>query len=338
MQFGLILSLDYEIFGNGTGSVKKHIVSPTDRILKICNDNNFKLTIMFEVCEYWAFKQAENEGILNHLEYSPSKDMELQIQEAVRQGHDVQLHMHPQWLNSKYLENRWSLDFNQWKLSDLPTSNTNSSNKYTILKALEKGKNTLEDLLKPIDNNYSCIAFRAGSWCIQPEKDILKAMKTLGIKIDSSVFKGGLSYGISDYNYESAPYSIGYWWTQKDNVCSIGPLEENIIEAPIQTVNMPFYKNYNFQKLKSVFSSRIKKKSSEEGYASSYPSIFTNPFSNYPFKFDFCKLNFKEMVSFVRIAQESKYYQEEGVVPIVAIGHSKDFFNERAFSQFLQYG
>ena len=146
MKFGLILSLDYEIFGNGKGSVSNHVVEPTSNILKICDENGFKLTIMFEVCEYWAFKAAENRGDLNHLDYSPSDIMEEQIRKALSSGHDVQLHTHPQWLNSKLINNNWILDFNQWKLSDLPYSNESNDGNYSILSVLGEGKKTLENI------------------------------------------------------------------------------------------------------------------------------------------------------------------------------------------------
>ena len=43
------------------------------------------------------------------------------------------------------------------------------------------------------------------------------------------------------------------------------------------------------------------------------------------------------MVKFINVAKESSYYQKKGVVPIVSIGHSKDFFNNSNFSKFLSY-
>ena len=72
------------------------IIEPTNRILDICNRNGAKLTIMFEVAEYWAFKQYDDH-LTNKLGYSPSQEMEQQAIKAIIQGHDVQLHIHPQW-------------------------------------------------------------------------------------------------------------------------------------------------------------------------------------------------------------------------------------------------
>ena len=76
-MFNLIISLDYEIFGNGAGDVIRDIIEPTNRILDICNRNGAKLTIMFEVAEYWAFKKYDKH-LNKKLGYSPSKVMEQQ--------------------------------------------------------------------------------------------------------------------------------------------------------------------------------------------------------------------------------------------------------------------
>ena len=40
----LFLTLDYELYGNGSGDVFHHIIEPTDRILKIAEKYNAKLT------------------------------------------------------------------------------------------------------------------------------------------------------------------------------------------------------------------------------------------------------------------------------------------------------
>ena len=339
MKFGLLLSLDYEIFGNGEGSVKRHIVDPTDNILKICDNYNYKLTIMFEACEYWSFKVAEEKGQLTHLNYSPSRIMELQVQEAIRSGHDVQLHLHPQWINSYFSNGTWNLDYNYWKISDLPYKD-NESIGYSMLSIFQKGKATLESILKEVDSEYECLAFRAGSWCVQPERNVIRALKENSFKIDSSVFKDGFSRGLSEYDYRDAPFPIGYWWTKEDKVCEIGANMSNIVESPIYTLNRPFYHNLKLSKLGSIIKSRFnsrKKQSRNSIKKTSLLSKLQNPLSSYPFKFDFCKLSFEEMKYFLNSAIKSKHPKGLDLIPIVAIGHSKDFHNNNAFEKFLAF-
>tara|TARA_Y100001968_G_scaffold331261_1_gene385357 strand:+ start:2776 stop:3867 length:1092 start_codon:yes stop_codon:yes gene_type:complete len=339
MRFGLILSLDYEVFGNGTGSVKKHIIEPTDYILEICDKYNFKLTIMFEACEYWSFKSAEEKGKLSHIDYSPSHLMELQIQKAIEFGHDVQLHLHPQWINSSFSDGSWNLDYKYWKISDLPYKDSERTGE-SLLSIFKKGKTTLESILKEVDSNYECLAFRAGSWCIQPEKDVIQALKETNFRIDSSVFKGGFSRGLSEYDYTKAPFPIGYWWTKGDKVCEIGDNISNIVESPIYTLNRPFYHNLKLSKLGSIIKSRFLSRKRKSIGSSKQVSLFSkaqNPFSLYPFKFDFCKLTLKEMKYFLDSAIKSNYPEGLDFIPIVAIGHSKDFRNNGAFEKFLEF-
>jgi hypothetical protein len=61
----LVLSLDYEMFGNGAGDVMRDVIQPTARLLRICDSHGAKLSILFEVGEYWAMKNAEEAGSLN---------------------------------------------------------------------------------------------------------------------------------------------------------------------------------------------------------------------------------------------------------------------------------
>ena len=77
-------------------------MTPTSEILKICKKYNIKTTIFFEVVEYWAFKKEC--GIGNYFGYdtNPIEAIEVQIREAYTNGHDIQLHFHPQWLKASY--------------------------------------------------------------------------------------------------------------------------------------------------------------------------------------------------------------------------------------------
>jgi len=194
----LILTADYEIFGNGSGDVRCCLISPTNRLLDVCDKYGAKLTLFFEVCEYWAFKRAKAEGKLNHLNYDPAAEMAHQAQEAVRRGHDVQLHFHPQWLNSRIEDGHWKVDFSRWRTSSLDEED--------IVGIFRRGKQTLEDLLRSADPPYRCVAFRAGALSIQPEDNVLAAMREVGLHADSSVAPGFKSIdGLQSYDYCDVP-------------------------------------------------------------------------------------------------------------------------------------
>src|SRR5690554_355033 len=123
----LILTFDYELFGDGLGNVFTHIIAPSNKILQLCDRHNIRTTIFFEVLEYIKLKEEWEKG--NSMGYSenPVKAIEQQIQQAATDGHDIQLHIHPQWHNAKYVNGQWNLNLNNWRLGDFK-----GENKYAI--------------------------------------------------------------------------------------------------------------------------------------------------------------------------------------------------------------
>ncbi len=340
----LILSLDYEIFGNGAGDVIWDIVEPTNRILNICDKYGAKLTIMFEVAEYWAFKQME--GRLG-LSYSPAKVMEDQAQNAMRRGHDVQLHLHPQWIGSELDDGLWRLRIDQWRIADLPHSLGAHEDECSIMGVLSKGKRTLEQMLRPVNPTYQCIAFRAGGFCIQPSLWVIPAMKAVGLLIDSSVVQGlYVQSAAGRCDFRKAEYNYGYWWTTVDDVCLSGPKGENVLEFPVYSRMQPYIANFRWSKLRTT----LKRRKLESRYTrainqaggirstAKLSEVLMKLGSMHPVNVDFCKLSARSMVAAVEeILQKNGNSEEEieHVVPVVLIGHSKDFWNDKHFDSFL---
>ena len=63
--------------------------------------------------------------------------------------------------------------------------------------------------------------------------------------------------------------------------------------------------------------------------------VFRLFYDEYDLKWDFCKQTSKEMIEFLKIALRNyDYLQYE--IPLIMIGHSKDFFNSREFEKFLR--
>jgi len=90
----LILMLDYEFFGNGFGEVICCVVEPTSRAMEIAERYGATLTLFVEVIE---FQTMVREACRNKTSKLGSEAIVAQIQEANTRGHDVQLHIHPQW-------------------------------------------------------------------------------------------------------------------------------------------------------------------------------------------------------------------------------------------------
>jgi len=340
----LILSLDYEIFGNGAGDVMRDVIEPTSRILNICDRYGAKLTIMFEVAEYWAFKQMEDRLDVG---YSPAKAMEEQAREAIRRGHDVQLHLHPQWIGAELDGCLWRLKIGQWCIADLPHGLGDRGDEYSIMGALSKGKQTLEQILRPINSTYQCIAFRAGGFNIQPSLKVIPAMKAVGLLIDSSIVQGLYKRSsVGHCDFRGAVSNHGYWWTTEDDVCLSGPKGEHILEFPVYSKMRSYIANFRWSKLRTT----LKRRKIESRYPSainqargirsttSLMEVLMKLGSMHPVNVDFCKLSAQSMVKAVEevLRKNNNTNNDVGrTVPLVLIGHSKDFWNDKHLDSFL---
>lgn len=254
----LLLTLDYELFGDGSGDVFKHIVEPTNSILAVAERYGAKVTAFFEVVEYWRLKQEWESG--NHMGYdrSPVEAMEEQVVDMIRRGHDVQLHLHPQWVDAKWEDGRWIVDLGNWRLSDF------NSPSMTLKQLVSRGKQTLEGIIQPYCPNYECYAIRAGGYNAQPSDTIVEVMRECGLKIDSSVVPGAKEQGVlSIYDYSRVPHNLGKWYVT-DKLEEVSKKTTGIIELPI--VSFPIMRLLKFMSLTRIKSILLNRKSAHASF------------------------------------------------------------------------
>jgi hypothetical protein len=332
----LVLTLDYEIFGNGSGDVMRNVIRPTDRLQRICDQHGAKLTIMFDVGEYWAFERHA-EQLRQNLGYSPSEEMRRQAVGAIQRGHDVQLHLHPQWIGAEYDKGAWQLSNSQWRLADLPMGLGNESQITSIVGALYSGKQTLEAMIKPVKADYRCVCFRAGGFYAQPSRCIIAAMKKTGLIADSSVVKGHKTDVPFEVDYSHVETGKEAWWTTDTDITQEGKPGQNILEVCVSSRMEPYWRSLKMTKLRAtVKRARIERASCSGRRVGRTIRSVGSPwmvmrrlFSRHASAFDFCKLSSKDMCN--RIKESDRSAEQ----PVVLIGHSKDFFNDREFDRFL---
>ncbi len=250
----LILTLDYELYGNGSGNVFRHIIEPTEKILAIAERYNAKITIFFEVIEYWKLKEEWKKGNRMGYERNPVAAIEEQLKWAYSKGHDIQLHLHPQWVDAIWTENCWKVNMNKWRLGDYEGVGDNS-----LVNLLKRGKETIEVL---IGNGYQCEVLRAGGYNVQPSQALVKAMREAGLKIDSSIYPGGKETGsLSKYDYTTINADLGFWYCDKtlETVCAG---KSDVIEMPIVALPILRLQKYlSMDRIKSLLQNRQSAKS-----------------------------------------------------------------------------
>jgi len=335
-KIGLIFTLDYEIHGNGRGDFNSWAYFPTAQMLDVFDTYEAKLTIMAEMGHYWAMKKYEN------LFSNEIHLFETQLKDAVRRGHDVQLHIHPQWIDAYFEKDRWYLDFSRRSIERL------CKNYEEAFYYLKKGQNDLENLLSPIDPNYQCRCFRAGYLQMQPSQNIIEALQNAGFVSDSSVQKGTVAKDnlrILDY---SKAYSRYLPW-------KISPLEicnrddsGRIVEFPILTERHILRKTA--ARITRMMTSKRHRGIDKliPGFLAGYSeAIQPNVKLNLQDKIkifkakswdyvDFCRKDNNYLISAIKkVLAEVNRRKFSDYVPLVFIGHSKDFFFANHLSLFL---
>lgn len=315
----LILTLDYELYGNGSGDVFKNIIEPTNHILSILRQYNIHISIFFEVVEYWKIKEEWDKGNKMGYENNPIEAINDQLRKAYVDGHDIQLHIHPQWVDAKYIDGKWHVNLNEWRLGDY-----HREGEYSLKNLLLKGKQTIEDIIRPIDPEYKCIALRAGGYNAQPSQDIVRAMNEVGLQYDTSIFPGGeRNTALSKFNYKSIPIDLGIWNTGC-NLEVIG--NSSIKEVPIVSFPIRRIAKYlNFERIQATFSNTKSAKDAFEnktnashGFINKIKFFFEEEYITW----DFCLFTSGQHKLYLK-----KIKQLSQRTIFVLIGHSKSFVN-----------
>jgi hypothetical protein len=180
---------DWELSGNGSGDARELQYEPMRELVRIYNAHGVRGSFNAEVMQQLTFRKFEHD-------YPELKTLADEWDEVVRetfaQGHDIQLHIHPQWQNAEYKNGEWRLT------ADWSILNYEEDVAFRMMRA---GKKYLENLLRPIDADYACVSFRSGSWCIAPSPHMLNLLVRLGIVFDMSIV-GGVRYETKNINLD----------------------------------------------------------------------------------------------------------------------------------------
>ena len=174
----LALVDDWELSGNGSGDVRRLQFEPLRRLVSIYNRLSIHGSFNAEVMQQITFRQHQDQ----HKELKVLADeWDNVVKETFRQGHDIQLHIHPQWQDAEYKDGRWKLT-SDWSILNY--------SREAALRMLQRGKEYLENLLREVDPLYRCVSFRSGAWCIAPSPHMLDLLVELGIVFDMSIVAG----------------------------------------------------------------------------------------------------------------------------------------------------
>lgn len=199
----ILLTLDYELFlGSRTGDVQHCLVEPLNAMSAQTDPYGVKYTIFVDATFLYKLESLRKRFPRLDKEYVM---VVAHIQQLVSQGHDIQLHIHPNWFYSAYDGEQWRLDQQHYKLSDL-----SSADRETIFL---NAKQLLDDIV-----GYSTIAFRAGGFSAQPTNMLSSLFDKTGIIVDASVCPG-MVYNSPHQTYDYAVCPTSDMWRFSADIC-----------------------------------------------------------------------------------------------------------------------
>jgi len=329
-----IFTLDYEIHGNGDGSPWELMVEPTARMMDLFERYGAKLTIMADVAEILMFKEYKEQVGKDDYFYDAIAD---QLRDAIRRGHDVQLHLHASYFNARHEEGRWKQDWLEYNFASLSLDR--------LHEIVRIGKVYLETLLKPVAPGYECFAFRAANWAMSPSQNVIHALLDNDIRIDTSVFKYGKRDGLVNFDYSNAPSNLIPWRADEMDICrrnDAGALLEVPIYCERRWIGAFLSRN-------RLYRASLGRKHTLKGSPSpgrhrggSGKSLFfswvAKLLGRHPWKADFNQCTGRQLIAALQRA-EAQQESAETDLPFVLIGHSKLFTreNEHDLRGFLSF-
>ena len=229
----VLYSGDYEVWLGGNYLPESEVlIEPTRDTLDTFDMLGVPVTLFADLLCVWRYRE------LGFNEFPEQVDS--QLREIVRRGHDVQMHLHPHWPKTD-IEVRqdgtshYDVD-GEWIY---PGPHMSSIYEF-MLHYLTRGKIYLTDLLNQVDKEYRCVAYRAGAYGIMPgEKEILAALEDAGYLIDSSVvpgFPGTVLKPDQIVNFHNVPKQGNYHLSRHGGLDS--SVKKGIYEIPVAAVEL----------------------------------------------------------------------------------------------------
>lgn len=219
------ITLDYELFmGKKSGTPEKCLIEPMDNLTTMLDKYGVKLNVFVDAA--YLLRVQELKDSFPALQ----RDFELvteHIKKLDREGHAIQLHLHPQWSNAIFDGKVWVTNTMYYKLSDLPLAEQ--------LQMIRDGSDLLNSLIK-----HNVSAYRGGGYCVDNFSELYDTFLSNGVIYDTSVLRGEKSrVHYKKFDYSRVPKLTSY--RIKGDVTK--PNHEGLItEYPISTIVVPAWK------------------------------------------------------------------------------------------------
>lgn len=223
----IVLSLDYELFfGRHTGTVEHTLLRPSQALCELAARHGVPLVFFVDV---GFLLRLREEGRRSPALMRQHDQVIRQLEQFVSAGHEIQLHAHPHWEDSRWNGESWDIDTRRYRLHDF--------SKVEVGQILRRYANAL----RAVTGGDGVFAYRAGGWVIQPFAWIRDGLRDAAICIDSTVFAGGKQVEEArQFDFSAAP-AAGRWFFDDDPL--VPEPDGEFLEVPITStrVSPAFY-------------------------------------------------------------------------------------------------
>lgn len=265
----LVLSDDWELRGNGSGNMRRIQFETMRQLMDLYESYGFRGTFNVEVMQQLAHLSVADGNRDFKLLVT---EWETCVLEAYSRGHDIQLHIHPQWSQAAYKDGTWVLG-GAWNICTYGEAE--------IRRFISSCSGYLNALIQRVDPQYRCVAFRGGAWGAAPSPSLFPALIDAGITLDMSMV-GGLHYDlpIIKLDYRHIDESFLPYYPILTDARRIAPDKQRVICAPTFSFSS---RKVAVRALMNLLSRRFGNTIVNDRYksASSYPIVGSGSTPNY---------------------------------------------------------
>ncbi len=220
-RFCILIEDDWEVLGNGLGNVAQLQYLPSLYFMKLARRLGIDLTFMVEVAQQLEFNKILDTDYNLRVQKNLWDD---NIRLMIEYGFDVQLHLHPQWFRAENKDGYFLLRDN-WNIGRYDHATQHS--------LISDSVSYLENLIRPIKPDYKVVAYKGGSWGLQPSGTLLEELDKAGVRIVMGVRKGmalpGNGVDYMEVEESVMPYSPVY-----EDLRKMDSKKNNIAVIPLQ--------------------------------------------------------------------------------------------------------
>jgi hypothetical protein len=307
-----IFTLDYEIYGNGEGSLQQLVYEPAARLRELFLQHGARFVPFVEVAELEMIEAHGTDPAIGLVTE--------QLRTLHAEGFSPGLHLHPQWYNGRYEDRRWILDSREYNLCTLP--------KERIAHILDRSLAYFRRVLQA--PGFTPLAFRAGNWLFKPTRVAAQVLAERGVRLDSSVFKGGVRHE-HNLDYRRA-LTNGYYWRFQDHA-DVADASGDLLEVPIHTEMIPFWRIATTKRISMERQNVGRAAFGRKGWFRLLDLFRVH----HPVKFDFCRMTLDELTSMLTSVIADDRRSPASLKPLVAIGHTKELVDFETISALLSW-